>query len=83
MSWMKQFLVGFKKGMREFAESIAQIVNTAVLLLVYLVGIGVTSILAKLFGKHFLDMNSSVQRNTYWSDLNLKEGDIDRFYRQF
>ena len=83
MMELKQFLIGCRDGTREFGHNISLIINSALLLIVYLAGVGLTSIFAKLFGKHFLDMKLSKKRASYWSDLNLKKKPIDEYYRQF
>ena len=78
----RRFLVGFRKGMRDFGHGIALIINSVLLLIVYLVGVGFTAIFAKLFRKHFLDMKLS-KEGSYWSDLNLKKKSMEKYYRQF
>ena len=78
----RRFLIGFKEGMKNFGQGIALIINTILLTFVYLVGVGLTSIVAKISRKHFLEMNLS-KNGTYWSDLNLKKKSIDKYYRQF
>ncbi len=83
MKVLKQFFTGFKKGSRDFGYNIALIINSVLLSLVYIIGAGFTSIVAKLFGKHFLDIKLSKKRDSYWSDLNLKKKPIGEYYRQF
>ena len=78
----KRFFNGFKKGMRKFGNYISLIINTTLLTFVYLIGVGLTSIFAKIIGKHFLEMKIS-KKSTYWSDLNLKKKPIKEYYRQF
>ena len=68
--------------MKNFGQGIAVIINTILLTFVYLIGVGLTSIVAKISRKHFLEMNLS-KNDTYWSDLNLKKKSIDKYYRQF
>ncbi len=82
MKGLKQFLIGFKKGMKDFGQGIALIVNSVLLAIVYFTGVGFTAIFAKLFRKHFLDMKLS-KKETYWSDLNLKKKPMEEYYRQF
>ncbi len=77
-----QFYNGFKKGMRGFGQNIALVINAILLSLVYSIGVGLTSIAARLFGKHFLEMKLS-KGETYWSELNLRKKKIDDYYRQF
>ncbi len=79
----KPFIAGLKKGIHNFSQTIVVIVNSALLLLVYFVAVGLTSLISKLIGKNFLDINLSKNRKTYWSDLDLKKKPIDEYYRQF
>jgi len=58
------------------------IINSILLTIVYLIGVGITSIIAKLFRKQFLDVKLS-KKDTYWCDLNLKSKPIEEYYRQF
>jgi len=82
MKELKQFFTGAKKGMGNFGHNIALIINTILLTFVYLIGVGLTSIFAKIVGKHFLEIKIS-KKETYWSDLNLKKKPIEEYYRQF
>ena len=82
MKQAKQFFEGAKKGMSNFGHNIALIINTILLTFVYLIGVGLTSIFAKIFRKHFLETKLS-KKDTYWSDLNLKKKPIGEYYRQF
>ena len=81
MKELKQFFKGFRGGMKSFGQNIALIINTILLTFVYLIGVGLTSIIAKIVGKHFLD--TKLKKGTYWSDLNLKKKNIEKYYRQF
>lgn len=83
MNRIKHFLLGFKKGMQNFGKSITAIVNSVLLAIVYFIGVGFASVLAKLLRKHFFETEISEKRNTYWSDLDLKKKPIDEYYRQF
>ncbi|MFP4403905.1 MAG: hypothetical protein ACLFPJ_06135 [Candidatus Woesearchaeota archaeon] len=77
------FFRGFKKGMLFFGENIALIVNSFLLLFVYFLGLGLTSIVAKIFKKRFLDKKINLNKKTYWSDLNLSKKEFKSYYRQF
>ena len=80
MNNLKYFFIGFKNGMNLFAESIAVIINSLLLCLVYFFGVGFTSIFAKLTGKHFFDLKISKSKKTYWSNVKIN---IKNHYRQF
>ena len=56
---MKKFIEGVKEGQKYFGENIAIIVNSVLLSLVYIIGIGIVSITAKIFKKEFLDTKIS------------------------
>jgi len=74
---------GFKAGITGVGHTIAGLINTALLFVVYVVGVGLTSIIAKIFRKHFLHMKLSKKRESYWTELNLKKRPIEHYYRQF
>jgi hypothetical protein len=83
MNSLREFLKGFKEGSESFVSNIKVIINSILLSVVYILGIGITSIFAKIFGKHFLDMKLSGRGETYWSELNLKKRQEDEYYKQF
>ncbi len=73
----------FFAGQKMFGEDISRIVNTVLLSLVYLIGVGTTSIVAKLAKKNFLDLKIDKNVNSYWSELNLGKSPMKEYYRQF
>ena len=79
----RRFFIGFKKGMQNFGYNLTAIINTILLSIVYLIGVGFTSIFAKLFRKHFIETKTSSKRETYWSNINLKKKPIENYYQQF
>ena len=78
---IKCFWKGFCSGFKNFSHNITIIINSSLLSIVYLMGVGFTSIFAKLFGKHFLDTKKD--KESYWSDLNLKKKKMEEYLRQF
>jgi len=85
MKGLRQFLAGLKKGAISFGRNTSLIVNTALLALVYFLGVGIAAVIAKICGKHFLEMRLSKlsKDHTYWSDLNLRKKPAAEHYRQF
>ncbi|MBI3032858.1 hypothetical protein HYY69_05250 [Candidatus Woesearchaeota archaeon] len=83
MSNFKLFFRGFKKGTTLFGYTIAGIVNTLLLMIAYVLGVGITSIIAKICKKHFLELKLNKQAKTYWQDLNLKTSSREEYVRQF
>lgn len=80
---LKYFLKGFRKGMQDFGQTISIIFNSLILTIIYLVGVGLTSLLAKIFKKKFLETKLSKKQDSYWSDINLNNRKIEDYYKQF
>lgn len=78
-----KFIKGFRKGMENFGSNLSIIVNSVLLLIVYIIGAGITSLFAKIFKKHFLELKPSDKSRSYWSDLDFKNKKLDDYYRQF
>ena len=74
------FLKGFKQGFRNFSHLITDIVNFILLFIVYFIGVGIVSIIAKLVGRHFIDLKSS---GSSWVERKLKKSPIEEYYRLF
>jgi len=77
------FAGSFFKGSKNFGENISIIVNSILLSFVYFVGVGLTSIFAKIFKKSFLELKTEKENETYWSELNLTKNSMEEYYRQF
>lgn len=75
--------MSFKKGFLSLNRFITKITNCILLSIVYFFGIGFTSIIAKIFKKHFLKLKKSKDTKTYWVNLDLKKKSIEEYYRQF
>ena len=77
-----EFVKGLKEGQKEFGETISTIINTVLLSFVYIIGVGLTSIFAKLCGKKFLNMKFE-KKDSYWTDLSIKAETKEDCLRQF
>lgn len=82
MTLLAKFFDGFGEGTKQFGKNITLVINTTLLFIVYVFGVGLTSMTAKLVGKKFLDINIG-KKKTYWSDLSLKKKKIKSYYKQF
>lgn len=78
-----EFSSGLKEGQKIFGKNIATIINSILLSIVYFLGVGLTSIFAKIFNKELLDLKLKSNRESYWEDLNLSKEDITKYYKQF
>lgn len=79
----KEFFSGFKKGFLSFGQNIGLIVNAILLSLVYIIGVGLTSIAAKISGKKFMQIKLEKEKETYWNELNIKKRGMEKYYKQF
>ena len=77
------FFKGIKKGSHKFGSNITIIINSILLFSVYLIGVGLTSIISKISGKKFLDTKLSKEKESYWTDLNLKKKNTEEYYKQY
>ncbi len=77
------FFKGVKQGMHRFGDNLQLIVNSLLLTLVYLIGVGTTSLFARLSGKKLLALRLNKEAKTYWEDLDLKKLPKEEDYRPF
>ena len=80
---MKDFFINIQKGIKDFGSCIGIIFNSLLLCIVYFIGVGITSLLAKISKKKFLEIEILKDKESYWSDLNLKKKELKEYYRQF
>lgn len=78
-----EFLRGFRHGMGQFGQTLSTIVNSALLLFVYLIGVGASALTAKLFRKHFLELRIAKSQESYWDELRMGKRPLTHYYRQF
>ncbi len=67
----KELFNGFLDGFRKFGHCVAYVVNFVLLTIVYVLGVGLTSIGMKAAGKRFLELKLDKSAKSYWS--NRKE----------
>jgi hypothetical protein len=48
---------------------------------VYVFGVGITAIVAKIAGKRFLDY--SLNKKSYWTKVDSRKKTMEDYYRQF
>lgn len=80
---MSLFFKGFKIGMKNFGNHPGRVVNTSLLVLIYFLALGPTSIIAKLKKKRFLKLSLDNSAATYWENLDLKTKPQEKYYKQF
>ena len=70
-----------------FGQAVVDFINLVLLFLVYAIGVGVTSVISKLFGKKFLDVKYK-RKKSYWNDIkDVSEKntskDKEEYYNQY
>lgn len=83
MEKLKIFFRAFYDGFKSFGQMVSTIVNFILLFFVYLVAVGSTSIVAKLFRKKFLELKLNEKKKSYWIDYNLKKQQKEEYERGF
>lgn len=66
----------------KFSEFITSIINFIILVPVFFIGVGLTSLFSKIVGKHFLNLRIK-EKESYWLDKNLTTQKLEKYYRMF
>ena len=74
---------GFTKGFKELGESVNKAVNTVLLSIVYIVGVGIVSVIARIQKKKLLLLKHEQKKETYYQGLMLSSKPKKEYYRQF
>ena len=77
------FIESIKEGFKLFGDTIAYLVNSVLLFVVYVVGVGISALFVKLAGKELMRKKTDSKADTYWVPLNLKKEKMENYYRQF
>ena len=80
---MSSFLNELKEGAKRYGEEVAFLVNCLLLTLAYIVGVGLTWLVAGLVHKKFLAVYPDHSKNSYWEKSNLSNRKKEDYYRQF
>ena len=83
MSELKSILEEFHQGQKKFGEDIARLVNSVLLTIVYVFGVGFSWVLTRFSKKDLLELELEPRAKTYWKNLNLTTGPIKEYYKQF
>lgn len=75
------FVKGFKTGFRTFGYKVTNVINFVLLSIVYFIGVGTTSLAAKVTNKKFLELKQ--EGKTYWKERNLGKQPLGKYYKQF
>ncbi len=66
----KLFFNGIKDGFQEPGHTLASTVNFFLLTLVFILGIGIVSLLSKIVKKRYLPLKSE-NKNSYWEKVDI------------
>ena len=79
---LKKIWEGIKRVLEPFSKVMSSIINFILLSVAYFIGIGVVSMIAKIFGKHFLDIKTR-NRKSNWQAHKLEKEPLEKYYRTF
>ena len=74
---------GFKEGFRKFGHLIANTINFVLLLIVFIFGIGLVSVLSKIFRKKYLEMKPKNKLKSYWTKVNIGTKNKEDYLKPF
>ncbi len=78
---MKKILAAYIKGFKEFGLALNNVITLIMLSIVYFVGVGLTSIIAKALKKNFLEFKSADK--TYWKENRITKKKFEDYLRTF
>lgn len=82
--WVKNpRLLALRHGIELFGALINNVVVWAALFVVYVVGIGVTALFARLVGKKFIRSQIDYSAESWWEPLDLSLQERERYYDMF
>ena len=79
---LRKSLFAAKKLLRIISRTLNKTINLILLFIVYFIGIGLTSIIAKIFNKHFLNVRNK-NGISYYTKIARKRQSAEDHYRQF
>ena len=82
MNKINLFFKGLQQGFKNFGHTITGVINFFMLLIVYILGIGIISIISKLVGKHYLDLKKSGSKSN-WHEHKVTKQPLEKYYRTF
>ena len=74
------FVRGLRDGFLVFGKNTTAIVTAVLLSVAYLIGVGLTSLVARIARKHFLEL--TLHKGTYWKPVTPRKT-MEENYRQF
>ncbi len=82
-SLCRSFFGGFTDGVKECVACSSTLINSLLLGVVYLFGIGATAAAAKLFGIRFIEHGERRSRDSYCIEREQRPMLAEEHYRQF
>ena len=77
----KKIFNTIKDVLKQIAKTISTIINFILLGIVYFIAVGAVSIISKLSGKHFLDLNP--KKGSNWTEHKITKEPKENYYRMF
>ncbi len=73
----------FKSLFLRFGNVMKNVGNLVLLIPVYFLGVGSSSILARIMGRNFLVLKSDDDAQSLWNECDIGGGAREEYYRQF
>ncbi|MFP4119389.1 MAG: hypothetical protein ACLFTH_05015 [Candidatus Woesearchaeota archaeon] len=79
---MKTIIKTVRRNLMKFGKRISNLINSLLLTAVYIVGVGITSLVARISGKRFLERGFEKDKNSYWNECSVSKK-REHYYRQY
>jgi len=79
---VRDFFIAVKDGLMAVSKFITSVVNFILLIPLFFIGVVLTSLLSKVFGKRYLALTLR-KRKSYWVKKNLSTQKLEKYYRMF
>jgi len=77
------FFNGLKTGFKKPGHLISNIINTILLLFVFLFGIGIISLYFKIKNRDLLNLKAKLNGNSYWLEKNNRNSTKEDSFKPF
>ena len=79
---LKKIWTTLKSVLEPISKAMSNLVNFVLLLPAYFIGIGIVSIPAKIFRKHFLEIKKQ-NKQSNWYEHRVEKQPLEKYYRIF
>jgi hypothetical protein len=81
-TFVEKSLASFLQFFKKFSLLMQGIVNFFLLIPVYLLGVGIVSLISRILGKHYLDL-TNISKKSWWKTRDKRLDSEENYHRMF